>query len=165
MKIYEYDYEITNEYILNKFMGYTVLDIETTGLSREKDNIILIGTIHIQEHTTIKLLFAENLKEEFELLKEINLKDKKIITYNGKFFDLPFIQAKKSFYKLNSDEFTSFDLYQYVKKYNYLLNLDKIRQIDIERYLGISRKEFISGKESTLLYKKYLTDKNDYALE
>ncbi len=165
MKIYEYDYKITDEYILNKFGGYTILDIETTGLSREKDNIILVGTLYIQKHATLKLLFAENLNEEFQLLKDLNLKDKKTITYNGKSFDIPFIQSKKSFYKLDSYPFLNFDLYEYIKKYKYLLNLNKIRQIDIEKYLHISRKDFITGKESTLLYKEYLIKKDNNALE
>ncbi|CDZ74895.1 hypothetical protein ING2D1G_0736 [Peptoniphilus sp. ING2-D1G] len=165
MKIYKYDYEITNKYILNRFNGYTILDIETTGLSRNNDIIILIGTIYIQKHTTIRLLFAENLNEEIKLLKELNLNDQKIITYNGNSFDLPFVQSKKLFYKLTPDKFTSFDLYEYIKKYKYLLELDRIRQIDIEKYLNISRKDFISGKELILLYKEYLINNDNDILK
>jgi uncharacterized protein YprB with RNaseH-like and TPR domain len=66
------------------------LDIETTGLSKYRDDITLIG-IHGNEGT--KIFMKDKNLEKFENeLKKYSM----IITFNGKCFDVPFIKSKFS---------------------------------------------------------------------
>lgn len=154
--------QIKDPFILKNYYKDTILDIETTGLSKEFDNIFLIGTIEILPETEIKILTAENLSEEYELIKNISLNNK-VITYNGDSFDLKFINSKLEQFKEPTINFNSFDLYKFVKQKKHLLNLERYRQVDIEKYLGIERDEFISGEEVAKNYREFLISK-DYNL-
>ncbi|WP_036728220.1 ribonuclease H-like domain-containing protein [Peptoniphilus mikwangii] len=164
MKELLFDLEIKNEYILKNFKNSIVLDIETTGLSRKYDAIFLIGIIEIDKNTKTKLLFAENLKEELNLLKSLNLNGKNIITYNGNRFDIPFINSKLTEYNLSPLSINSFDLYNYVNKFKHILNLKSYKQKNIEEFLNINRSDFISGGEVCNNYKTYLQTKNEMLL-
>ena len=140
------------------------LDIETTGLNRYKDIIYLIGILYFdtEENTwLLKQYFADSFEEEKELLKNI-LADissfDKILTYNGDNFDLPFIKHRLKNYKLSSPfhEIKSFDLYQYVKKYRFLLDLPNLKLKTIERKLGFIREDIYSGLDCINFYLDYL---------
>ncbi|WP_180339327.1 ribonuclease H-like domain-containing protein [Peptoniphilus catoniae] len=161
MKKFEYPITINNKFILENFKNSIILDIETTGLSRQKDTIIILGLLEIEKFAKIKIYFAENLKEEVDLLLNLNVDNRKLITYNGNRFDLPFIKNKEQFYSIKTSSYVSFDLYDYIKKYKYLLNLDSYKQKNIEKFLGYERDEFISGAELIKNYKNYLKTRDD----
>ncbi|MGV8087109.1 MAG: ribonuclease H-like domain-containing protein [Candidatus Woesearchaeota archaeon] len=64
------------------------LDIETTGLSKQNNDITLIG-IHSENNTKI-FMNGKNLEKFDNELKKYDM----IITFNGKCFDIPFIKQK-----------------------------------------------------------------------
>lgn len=64
------------------------LDIETTGLSRYYDKITLIGTF---DGVTPRIFVRNN---NFDELQEHLLKYQLLVTFNGKLFDIPFIQKE-----------------------------------------------------------------------
>jgi hypothetical protein len=144
--------------------NFIILDIETTGFSREKSSIILIGLL-IKSDTQLisKQIFAETLEEERNILLELidlikSKDDYFFITYNGHSFDLPFINSKLKQhtidYQLNLDN--NFDLYRLIRKNKDVLNLKRYNLKTIEKFLGINRSDTISGKESIQLYFDYL---------
>ncbi|RVU54881.1 ribonuclease H-like domain-containing protein [Anaerosphaera multitolerans] len=164
MREYIFDFNIKDKFILNNFKNHIALDIETTGLSRKKDSIFLICTCEIKESTELKLLFADDLKEEIEILQSIKLNNKNIITYNGQSFDVPFIKERKQIYKIPNDNILNFDLYRYLTNYKFLLNLKNYKQKTVEEFLNINRDEFTSGGNIVELYKNYLVDKDEIIL-
>ena len=105
------------------------LDIETTGLSRHYHQITTIGIFNGKESKVF--VQGQNMHEFAE---EIS-KYKMIITFNGKTFDLPFIQQK--FPEISLDKF-HIDLRYPLAKLGFKGGLKKI-----ERDLGISRDDEI----------------------
>ncbi len=84
-----------------------ILDIETSGLSKERDEILAIGL----KTPDSEYIFSrhegksekEIIEEFLEKLNDYNNKENEyyLITYNGEEFDLPFIKAKCEKYALN----------------------------------------------------------------
>ncbi|WXR61363.1 ribonuclease H-like domain-containing protein [Peptostreptococcaceae bacterium AGR-M142] len=143
-----------------------VLDIETTGLSKINNKIILIGFLFKKNnHNFITQIFCDEKSEEKNLIKEffkLISHYRNIITYNGKVFDIPFIENKflkylkgKSIY-----DFNHIDLLDFFRKLKKPLCLDSLKLKSIEKLYGINRIDEFSGKESVLLYEKYLISKN-----
>lgn len=162
MKEIIYDINIDNEFLLKKFENSVILDIETTGLSRNYHNIFLIGLIEIKKHSEIRLFFAEHPKEEYQLIRSITkYLNKTVITYNGRTFDIPFIKEKAALYEVNIPEIQGFDLYRYISNYKNILNLPNYKQKTIEEYMGLFRDEFISGGKVVEKYQDYIITKNE----
>lgn len=137
-----------------------ILDIETTGLSPQYHQVILVGIIYAKNNKWyITQIFCDHRTEERELLLELKeyIKDQLIITYNGYAFDIPFLNKRyahhKIYYKLNA--YSNFDLYRVVRASKKALNLPNYKLKTIEEYLGIYREDQISGRESVLLYDAY----------
>ena len=122
-----------------------VLDIETTGLSPFRNKVILGGFISYEPsgQGIFHQYFAENPAEE-PLLIEAYLNAMKdldvIISYNGRGFDLPFLEARAK--ALNIP----------------FLGWPNLKQKTVEDYLGlwVHREDRISGGESVSLYEEYL---------
>lgn len=153
--------------------NFIVLDIETTGFSRQNASIILIGLVIKSENQLIsKQIFSENLDEERFILLELmnilkSLDNYFFITYNGHSFDLPFINAKLQQHSIN-DQLNlnnNFDLYRLIRKNKKLLNLERHNLKSIEKFLGIKRSDTISGKESIQLYFDYLESSSEVILD
>ena len=153
----------------NEFnQDFVVLDIETTGFSRENCSIILIGIIIKTDNDIIsQQFFCESLSEEKKLL--IHLKnilsslDKFfLITYNGHSFDIPFINNKFNKYHIDYqiNNIKNFDIYRMIRANKKLLNLEKYNLKSVEKFLNINRLDTISGKDSIRLYFEYLRTKN-----
>ena len=98
-KFKKYSSKVLDFYIGNipdKKIG--VLDIETTGFSPQTCNFILGGLlIYKKDGVLVKQYFAESIDEEAAALKaflddvaQLDL----IITYNGKHFDIKFLQTR-----------------------------------------------------------------------
>jgi len=120
------------------------LDIETTGLSKYHHEITLIGLYNGQES---KIFVQGKNLPEFE--KEIE-KYPMLVTFNGRCFDLPFIQAK--FPALNLNKY-HIDLRYALRELGYVGGLKKI-----EQELNLSRDydlQGIDGFEAVRLWHRY----------
>lgn len=137
------------------------LKIETSGLSREIDSIIVVSLVE-KNSDVLKTFYLENLKEEKNLLEEVLpiLQGKEFITYSGKTFDLPFIREKVKFYFNKDLDFNLIDLQEVTKKYNFIFNLDSHSNKNLlEKFIGLEnlrdQKEYQGIKIKTL-FKNYL---------
>ncbi|HHX67470.1 MAG TPA: hypothetical protein GX708_05360, partial [Gallicola sp.] len=147
----------SNEFINNLKKDEIVLSINTTGINRKKNKIFLINLI-TGENQIIQYFIDENSKEDLE--EFINIIDnRKLITFNGESFDLPFL---KELLKKNSLDLiyrSSFDTYLFLKKYNFNpLNSYSIKNV----YTNLSSKNYNLGniKDNIKLYKTYLENKD-----
>ena len=143
-----------------------IFDIETTGLSAQRGNKIILTACLIpnSKGVTITQFLAENPYEEDRVIMATMdfLKDESIdylITYNGASFDIPFMKqrlaTKNLPYVLNMYEF---DLYNFIRSNTGLKSqIGSLSQKNVERHFGISsnRKDVISGRESVKLFAEY----------
>ena len=143
-----------------------IFDIETTGLSAQRGNKIILTACLIPNSTgvTITQFLAENPYEEDRVIMATMdfLKDESIdylITYNGASFDIPFMKqrlaTKNLPYVLNMYEF---DLYNFIRSNTGLKSqIGSLSQKNVEQHFGISsnRKDVISGRESVKLFAEY----------
>ena len=146
-----------------------VIDIETTGLSPERDRVILGGLVHF---TPDKLQFVQYFadgREEEPLLLQEYLRDLNncdlIVTYHGEGFDLPFLKKRWSRHFDTAFPLISYslDLYRVVSKHSNLRAiLPNLRQKTVEAFLGLSetRQDEISGEESARLYADFLKNRD-----
>lgn len=152
--------------VLDEFIdlppNYFVLDIETTGLSPKYCKVILIGIMYnLDNKTIIKQFFAQTQDDEFKLLLEFINEIKNYenhITFNGLAFDIPFLNSR--FNKYNLDYTLSkdkdIDILKLIKPFKDKLSLHDCKLKTLEKYLGIYRKDAISGRESVELYNEYI---------
>ncbi|MBS4540165.1 ribonuclease H-like domain-containing protein [Clostridium sp. D2Q-11] len=145
---------------------FCFFDIETTGFSRLKNKVILIGILYPTQ-TGIKVIqfFANKLEDEKNLLiKFVGFISKFdiIISFNGDTFDIPFLNKRFEYNNIDYsiDKNINIDLLKEVRNHKTLLDLDNCKLKTVERKLGIFRDDFISGKESIDLYYEYITNKN-----
>lgn len=144
-----------------------VFDIETTGLSPKFCKVILIGVLFNKDNKTIiKQYFAQTEDDEKDLLlafiNDINAFDTHI-TFNGLAFDIPFLNSRFNKYnidfELNKND--DIDILNIVRPFKGLLSLSDCKLKTIEKYIGISREDTISGKESVKLYKEFVSSKSN----
>ncbi len=121
------------------------LDIETTGLSPYYDTITVIGAY---DGTTAKIFVkGSNLEEIGEYLKQFEI----IVTFNGKLFDIPFIQ--KTFPDITVPP-VHIDMHFLLKSIGFSGPLKKI-----EKTLGISRDSKIreiDGSQAVVLWNRFV---------
>ena len=128
------------------------VDIETTGLSKNFHDITTIGIYDL--HSSRVYVNGIDLEEAFEDLKKFDI----IVTFNGKQFDIPFIEHKSN----ETYECVHLDLRFMLKEFGLSGGLKRI-----EKELHISRDEdveHIDGFEAIRLWRKYQGGDND-ALE
>lgn len=162
-----------NQYFKNLRMG--VFDIETTGLSPAGSRLILSGFL-IPEGDDLVLTqyFAESLSDEEEVvaatLAVLDSLDV-VVTYNGKSFDMPFVDARARRVLGPSGEMLrdrmpypyNLDLYLVVRKFSPLRQyLPNLKQKTLEDFLGLweNRMDEISGAESAAMYMDYLINRD-----
>lgn len=129
------------------------IDIETTGLAAAYGDIIT--TIAIYDGSSIHYYVnGDNLNDFKTDIK----KYKMLVTYNGKCFDVPFIQ---DYFRMNIDA-AHIDLRYVLKSLGYTGGLK-----GCERKLGLTRDELkdVDGYFAVLLWKDYKKNKNPKALE
>jgi len=127
------------------------VDIETTGLCKERDELTVIG-LYDGERSKV-FINGINL---FDFKEEIT-KYSVIVTFNGCLFDLPFIKHKL---KIQFNQF-HIDLRFVLKKLGYNGGLKKI-----EKQMGIAREsEGLTGKDAIRLWYKYKKNKDSDALD
>ena len=147
-------------------MSCGAFDIETTGLSPDRCYVILIGFMKISDGVCrLHQYFADSLSEEADIIRAF-LRDAEdtdvLITYNGRSFDIPFLEKRMSRYPDLSEKrllFYDLDLYPMLKKHSPLKNfLPNLKQKTVEDFMGLwdTREDEISGGESVDLYFRYL---------
>ena len=150
-----------------------VLDIETTGLDPSRNRFIL-GGLYDCGTCTIHQYFAEKRSEEPEALAGfLSVLDSldMVITYNGRHFDMPFIEKRLravseasgsvSGMQLPCDTYNmpyDLDLYLVLNGHSPIRRfVPNMKQKTVENYMGLwqDRKDEISGAESVELYDRY----------
>lgn len=144
--------------------GDVFFDIETTGLSWRTSHLYLIGTLFFDQTANAFILrqwFLDRPAEEKDLLCSFNvfLSDKKrLIHFNGTTFDLPYLEHKTLFYQIESpfSGLDSLDLYSVLRPFQAFLGLSSMKQKVLERFLSVSRKDQMDGKQLISVYHDYL---------
>ncbi|MFN3505558.1 MAG: ribonuclease H-like domain-containing protein, partial [Caldimicrobium sp.] len=130
------------EYCLKNEEKALFLDIETEGLSKERNDITVIGIF--KENRYFAFVRGYNFERVISHLVQAPI----WITFGGENFDLPFI--KKTFTNLPLPKY-HIDLYHYTSLMGYRGGLKKI-----EKMLGLERKtEGMTGYDAVKLWKKW----------
>jgi predicted RecB family nuclease len=145
-------------YATGKKMVY--FDIETLGLNPQLYPVILIGMSYEENGKyIIEQFFAESVDEEEDILQEFKKRLEgfdTIVSYNGKNFDVPYINRRMERYNMDySIKLEHFDVICHVRPNKKLLGLESCSLKSVERYLKLNREDTIDGEESIRLYKKY----------
>lgn len=137
-----------------------VLDIETTGLNPSRNKFILGGLFDFTEKT-LHQSFAKTRHEEKDalahflaLLAPLDM----VVTYNGRHFDLPFIERRMQSFGLTDRLPYNLDLYLVLNGHSPIKRfVPNLKQKTVENYMGLwqSRADEISGAESVELYNTY----------
>ena len=134
------------------------LDIETTGLYPQQDNITVIG-IYFCDGNEGQLVQLYNSSLNCEALLKAMEGTDNIYTYNGERFDLPFIQASlgPDLSRMHSHTDLMFDCWKHNLKGGFKAVL---------RRLGIDREtEGLSGLHAIWLWEQYCKQNDQSALE
>jgi len=142
---------------------YNYMKIETSGLSRDKDQIISIGILEKNSDNIINYTI-ESLKEEKDLIDSIIsvAQHKEFITLSGNTFDLPFLNEKSRFYSGKNIDVNLIDTQKIIKKYNYLFNLESYSIKNLLLYFNICKKEdLVDGIKNHIYFKNFIEGKSD----
>ncbi|WP_035289699.1 ribonuclease H-like domain-containing protein [Clostridium sp. KNHs214] len=170
MIIREYESKVhINKSILARYsmLDMCYYDIETTGFDKDKDCIMLIslGYFTGNDSFKIKQYFAEQLSEENNILvkfKEEAEKFNRWCSYNGIAFDEPFITNRMDKYFINFKvPIYHIDLYRIIRPYYEQLGINRCNLKTVEKFVGIQRKDSITGEESVHMYNRFLNTGNE----
>lgn len=139
------------------------LDIETMGLFTRP--IVLFGIARISEgRIYIYQYLLRNISEEpAALISGLSHLSEKValVTYNGKAFDIPYIQERAAFYRIKADlRNPNFDMLHFARRaWGEILPSCKLAAL--ERYLlGMVREEDVPGALVPEFYEAYMRTKN-----
>lgn len=165
LNIPRYHSKIFDLYFGDKTMA--IFDIETTGLFAYRDKIILSGIVMVRgEKGEVIQYFLDDEGDEDELvLKTIEKLSEAdiVITYNGRSFDMPFLEKRAKKFGIEMPRTFNLDLYTVVKNFSPLGNtLGSLNQKNLEIYMGLDdgRSDEISGYESIKLYDRYMQSRS-----
>lgn len=140
-------------------------DIETTGLSGEKNMIYLVGALLLTPESGQFFQWLAQSEEEEILVLAAFLdfigqlsQPATLVHFNGTRFDLPFFQTRCRRNGLDCRRFSQLsdmDLYQQIRPYKNLLGLPSCRQKAVEDFLGIRRRDQYDGGELIPVFSKY----------
>lgn len=141
-----------------------ILDIETMGFSSVP--IILIGLARIQDdNILIDQYLSRNIREEPAMLMAIVRclrKNDTIITFNGRRFDIPFIEERFSFHKIKESLYTKthHDALPLSRR-AWKKKLPNCKLATLEKYiLHIERKDDVPSRSVPNFYSTYIRQKN-----
>lgn len=134
-----------------------LLDIETSGLHKQRDMIISIGVLFLdaQKQPTMKHWFLETKDQEKSIIEGFLLflsSYEAIYTYNGKGFDYPFLLSRMQYYKIDTEPFLRLKLIDIKEVLKHFTRNRKV----IESMLSFTRKSNTEGQEIIKLYRTYL---------
>ncbi len=133
-----------------------LLDIETTGLSKENDTIVSLGIMYNKNNTIEKkYFFADNIEEEkstlicfLEFIDVFNT----IYSYQGKRFEFSFIIARLEHLGIPPISFTKHTLVDLSTVVRFLGS----KKENIEKALDYHRSSSVDGRQVITLYKTYI---------
>ena len=121
------------------------LDIETTGIGRQGDYITIIGLFDGRQIKTF--IKGQNLEDFATELKNYSV----MVTYNGKCFDIPFIESEFKDFKFTQ---AHIDLRYFLYRLGYSGGLKGVEvNVGIQRGKGL---QDMDGYLATVLWQKYL---------
>lgn len=136
-------------------------DIETTGFKAGYSHLYLIGVgFRTETAWTIRQWMAERPQEETSLLRtfaQFLSNYTTILHFNGKRFDIPYLEEKYEQYGLVSPftDMCSIDLYQDFKPLKTFLKLERMNQKSLELFLGLERDDQYDGGKLIPVYRDF----------
>ena len=131
------------------------LDIETTGLSKNEDDITVFG---LYDGINTKVM-VKGINLNYNILKNELKKYKLIVTFNGASFDIPFIEKR---YPNLLPKIPNFDVKSATGRLGFKGGLK-----NIEKTLGIKRSSVVDkfyGGDALTLWRMYRATGDDYYL-
>lgn len=135
-------------------------DIETTGFDPNFSRYAMTGMFYfLNNKWYVEQYITESREDEKEVLIHTHnafLAFKRIVTYNGNDFDLPFLKKKLERVDIDGEYLfeKSLDLYPLTKKLKKKYGFVNCKLKTIEKFLGINRKFFIEGDSLASYYAK-----------
>ena len=147
---------------LNKTENFAIIDIETLGLSERPIVLIGISTIRDEIVNTSQLLMrsiSDELGAIWDFVTRIN-KNCSLISYNGRSFDIPYIQQRLAYYGIDYQiNNPHFDLLHFTRR-AIGHKLKNCRLETVEEYLKIGRGINIPGALVPEFYQSYIKTGN-----
>lgn len=138
-------------------------DIETTGFIAKNTTLYLIGVLwYEKDGIHILQWFNEDGYSEKEILSSFSAFCKNfthLVHFNGLGFDLPYLKQKSELLQLPFDVDThlaQIDIFKEIRSYKKIFLLDNMKQVSIEQFLGILRKDTYSGGDLIHVYQRYV---------
>lgn len=143
--------------------SFLFFDIETTGFSPKNTTLYLIGALWYEsDGIHIRQWFNEDGYSEKELLSAFEQHAKAfthLVHFNGLGFDLPYLREKAKLLQTAfslDEQLYQMDILKEIRSYKALLSLENLKQVTIEKYLGIERTDTYSGGELINIYQRYV---------
>ena len=129
------------------------LDIETSSLDADSGMVVAVGYAEGDEEPEI--MFVKSFEDEKRVISSLfeQIRDKRIVTFNGNNFDIPFLIVRGLRYDLYLPRIEMIDLYRWARRF---LRLQSRRFHEICLYYSIPHEE-ISGKEVNELFIKAMS--------
>lgn len=138
-------------------------DIETTGFTAKNTTLYLIGALWYENnHIHVIQWFNDDGYSEKDLLSAFDTFCKNfthLIHFNGLGFDLPYLRQKADLLNIpfSADtELTQIDIFKEIRSYKKIFLLENMKQVSIERFLGIEREDTYTGGELINIYQRYI---------
>lgn len=175
MKIIEYSYKVNDKTTFPEYLRHTkdkshilFFDIETTGLSARNSTLYLIGALWYDNDTVnVRQWFNEDGYAEADIITSFDSFCRNfshLVHFNGLTFDVPYIREKAQRYSINIDNIDNliqFDIYKEIRSYKNILGLENMKQISIEKFLGINREDTYNGGDLINVYQRYVARPDD----
>lgn len=171
-----YSVQVPNEFLkyrqalpMANDQSLTFLDIETLGLSRKRDPIILIGTMQLGSDSGVLIQhFCQDPSDEKEMLSALIRSippESPLVTYNGRAFDIPYINHRLAVHDIayHIPAGRGMDLMYWARKA--LPGAPKHTLKAVETAMGIHREDTLSGAECVQQYMTYLETKEQFLAE
>ncbi|MCJ7714698.1 ribonuclease H-like domain-containing protein [Candidatus Bathyarchaeota archaeon] len=147
---------------LCKIEDFAIVDIETLGLSERP--IILMGIAQIRKNGiyTNQFLLRDITDEPSAIWAFVSClkKECSLISYNGRSFDLPYVQQRLAYYGLDAPiNNPHFDLLHFSRR-AFGSKLNNCRLETVEKYLNIGRGVNVPGALVPDFYQTYLSTGN-----
>lgn len=170
MQVIKYNTDISITYNINSIFpdkNICYFDIETTGFSREKNFIYLIGVVYNEGNVykSVQWFNDDGDSEESIIKKFVDFVSDYhvVINYNGTSFDIPFVceRAKKYNITFDTTSVQSYDLYKLVSKCRKFLSLNDLKQKSVELFLHINRTDKYDGGTLINVYYDFLKNNDN----
>jgi uncharacterized protein YprB with RNaseH-like and TPR domain len=146
-----------------------LLDIETSGFKRMDSQIIVIGLAYMKEGEMVThTIHVRDPHEERAALEDFYStigRFEKIVTFNGKSFDLPFLHYRSAVHRIKPD-FRSehIDLLPIYRKYTGNAKGNKLQKYEL-RNLGVVRKGDIHGRAIGEAYQRFIQGEANHRMQ